>query len=248
MLGLTENKSDFFNFIDKIDADIVCFQEFGYWGKDRYNITKNMKKRYKYSHIWYKNQSKSLSWGVATFSKYPIGNKKKIDYESEYNVSIYSDIVIDEDTIRVINNHLESNKFSMKDLKQYQSLKNNMTKDEILETSMLLPRKLGIAYKIRALQARTVAGEIKNSPYATVVCGDFNDVPESYAYSKIKGNLTDLCASVCWGYQYTFRQSGMFVNIDHILLDKRLTPLSMYIPHKKFSDHYPLVGTFGIGY
>jgi endonuclease/exonuclease/phosphatase family metal-dependent hydrolase len=248
MLGLAENKGDFFKFIDEVDADIVCFQEFGYWGKDRYNIAENMKKRYKYSHIWYKNQSKSLSWGVATFSKYPVTNKKKIDYESKYNVSIYSDIAINEDTVRVINNHLESNKFSMKDLKQYQDLKNNLTKEEILETSMLLPKKLGIAYKIRALQARTVAAEIKNSPYETVVCGDFNDVPESYAYNKIKGNLTDLRTSTCWGYQYTFRQSGMFVNIDHILLDKRLIPLSMQIPHKIFSDHYPLVGTFGIGH
>jgi len=238
---------NFFKFIAETDANIVCFQEFGYYTeKERDNFLMEMNKKYPYSHIWYKNQSKSQSWGVSTFSKFPIIFKKKINFESKYNVSIFSDIVVNKDTIRIFNNHLESNKFSMNDIKKYQSAGNNLSGGELKYVSAMLSQKLGDAYKIRAVQARIVASEIKKSPYKNIVCGDFNDVPESYAYHKIKGNLTDLYTSTAWGYRYTFYANGMFVGIDHILIDKSFVPIKLSIPRKKFSDHYPVVGIFGI--
>jgi len=203
-------------------------------------------KYYPYSHIWYKTQTKKHSWGAATFSKYPIINKQKIDYESVYNISIYSDIVIDNDTIRVINNHLESNKFSLADIKKYIELNEKFSGDELKNISLMFSQKLGAAYKIRAAQAITVRKTIDSSPYKIIVCGDFNDVVESYTYNKIKGRLQDLFTSTGWGYRYSFRTNGMFVGIDHILLDQKLVPLSLEIPRKKFSDHFPIIGRIGI--
>jgi len=249
MLGMVrdKDKQDFFNFITEADADIVCFQEFGYYTeKDRDSFLSEMKKNYPYSHIWYKNQKKTHSWGVATFSKFPIIYKQKIDYDSKYNISVFSDIVVNNDTIRVFNNHLESNKFSMADIKQYQNMGNNFSGSEFKDISSLLSRKLADAYKIRAVQARIVAGEIKKSPYKNIVCGDFNDVPESFAYHTIKNGLTDLYTATAWGYRYTFYTKGMLVGIDHILIDKSFVPIELTLPRKKFSDHYPVVGVFGI--
>ena len=248
-LRMVRNKQtpDFFKFIAEVDADIVCFQEFGYYKeKDRDEFLAEMKKNYPYSHIWYKNQSQGSSWGVATFSKFSIIFKQKIDFASEYNISVFSDIVVKNDTIRVFNNHLESNKFSMADIKLYQNAGNNFSGNELKNLSSLLSQKLGDAYKIRAVQARIVADDIKKSPYKNIVCGDFNDVPQSYAYHKIKNDLTDLFTSTAWGYRYTFYTKGMLVGIDHILIDKSFVPISLTIPRKKFSDHYPVVGVFGI--
>jgi exonuclease III len=248
-LGILQrsDKHKFFDFIAETDADIVCFQEFGYYySKDRDNFLAEMKKIYPYKHIWYKNQSKYQSWGVATFSKFPIIYKQKINFESKYNVSVFSDIVVNQDTVRVFNNHLESNKFSTKDIKKRQNDGNGFSSSEIANISSVLSRKLADAYKIRAVQARIVAQEIKKSPYKNIVVGDFNDVAESYTYSKIRGGLIDLCSSTSWGYRYTFYTNGMYVGIDHILLDKSFVPLSSKIPHKKFSDHYPVIGKFGI--
>jgi endonuclease/exonuclease/phosphatase family metal-dependent hydrolase len=246
--GSTKNIGETLNFIDEVNADIICFQEFGFWGKKNSQVLQWLADHYPYNHICYKNQSKLVSWGVATFSKYPIIEKVKIDYESKYNSSIYSDIVIENDTIRVINNHLESNKFTIKDLRQYQDLKYKLKKDNILNISSLLSHKLGLAYKIRAKQTRKVADVVKTSPYKTIACGDFNDVPESYAYYQIKCNLINLYSATSWGYHYSFRQKGMWVAIDHILVDKNLLPISMEVPKKTFSDHLPLVGKFGIKY
>ena len=246
-LRMLKHTQEFFDFVAETDADIICIQEFGYYlEKNRDDFLAEMKKKYPYNHIWYKNQSKSHSWGVATFSKYPIIFKKKIDFESQYNVSIFSDIVVNEDTIRVFNNHLESNKFSMNDIKQYQNAGNNFSSNELKSVSSMLSRKLADAYKIRAVQARIVASEIKKSPYKNIACGDFNDVPESYAYHKVKGNLIDLHTATSWGYRYTFYTKRMLVGIDHILIDKSFNPLQFSIPRKKYSDHYPVVGVFGI--
>ena len=244
-LGSVRDFDQFMGFIDSIDADIVCFQEFGYYVHHKDRLKKAMEKNYPYSHIWYKNQSRNYSWGVATFSKHPVINKKKIEYSSRYNVSIYSDIDIGDDTIRVINNHLESNKFTLADIRQYRTLDNDLSGNNILNTSSLFSRKLGEAYKIRATQAAMVKAAIDSSPYKSVVCGDFNDVTESYAYSKIKDGLTDLFTATAWGYRYSFRSNYMLVGIDHILIDHRLIPLSRTIDRKNYSDHYPLIGIFG---
>ncbi|MDR0830074.1 MAG: endonuclease/exonuclease/phosphatase family protein [Prevotellaceae bacterium] len=247
-LNKKAEREQFFDFIAETDADIVCFQEFGYRNeKDRDFFLAEMKKNYPYSHIWYKNQAKTNAWGVATFSKFPIIFKKKIEFESKYNVSVFSDIVVNEDTVRVFNNHLESNKFSMTDVDKYYSIVGKSSKEEdgILDITSVLSQKMSDAYKIRAVQARIVAREIKKSPYKKIVCGDFNDVVESYAYHTIKGNLTDLYTSTSWGYRYTFYTKRMYVGIDHILIDKHFKPLSTKILHKKFSDHYPVVGEFG---
>lgn len=239
---------DFMHFIDSVDADVVCFQEFGYYqnDKNKNRLRQAMKKRYPYSHIWYKNQTKSYSWGVATFSKYPIINKKKIEYSSLYNISIYSDLVVDGDTIRLINNHLESNKFTLSDIKQYRTLNDDLSSDNIKNISSLLSRKMGKAYKIRSSQAIIVRKDIDDSPYRTVVCGDFNDVVESYTYKKIKGNHIDLFTATSWGYRYTFNSNYMHVGIDHILIDRSFAPISFSIDRMNFSDHYPITGKFGI--
>ena len=48
-------------------------------------------------------------------------------------------------------------------------------------------------------QADTIAKYIQQSPYPVIVCGDFNDVPGSYAYRTVKGNLQDVFVKI-WKY------------------------------------------------
>lgn len=232
--------------VEEIDADIVCLQEFGFYTNHNllteYQILKQLRETYPYRHLWYKNQCGNLSWGVATFSKYPIIKKEKINYSSSYNVSIYSDIVIEQDTVRVFNNHLESNKFTSHDVKHYKSLAERFSGKDLWSVTERFSYKLGSAYRVRAKQARSVKASISESPYPVVVCGDFNDVPQSYAYRTIAKDLCDIKTATSWGYNYTFHDNGMLVTIDHVLVsEKQITPLSYDIIKKKYSDHYPIV-------
>ena len=234
------------NVIEEADADIVCLQEFGCYTSHnlltQHQIVSAFRKHYPYKHLWYKNQRDNVSWGVATFSKYPIINKAKVEYSSAYNVSIYSDVVIDSDTVRVFNNHLESNKFTMRDVKHYKSLSDDFSREKFWLITEKLSYKLGAAYRVRAHQARAVRASIEESPYPVVVCGDFNDVPQSYAYRTIAKNLDDIETTTSWGYNYTFHANGMFVDIDHVLVSQqKITPLHYSVIRESYSDHYPVL-------
>lgn len=234
------------NLIEETDADIVCLQEFGFYTSHNllteYQILSRLRKHYPYRHLWYKNQNSNVSWGIATFSKYQIIKKKKIDYASAYNVSMYSDIVIGSDTVRVFNNHLESNKFTIHDVKHYRSLSEDFSREKLWLITENMSYKLGAAYRVRAQQARTVSEAITQSPHPVVVCGDFNDVPQSYTYRTIAQGLCDIQFATSWGYNYTFYTNGMLVNIDHVLVnEKYITPLAYNIIHESYSDHYPVI-------
>ncbi len=246
MFGEGRCFNEIFSFIEEKNPDIVCLQEFGFYKKsrlDRNFVFQKFKKYYPYQHVWYKNQFKNKDYGVVTFSKYPIVKKQKIFYNSKYNISVFSDIVVGNDTIRVFNNHLESVKFSVKE----KSDVNELNSEEILsqETLVLtesLLRKLGSAFQIRAKQADEVAYVINQSPYKTIVCGDFNDMPISYTYHKIKGCQNDLYVSTSCGFDYTYHDMAMLLRIDHIFVSPDFVPIDCEIFHIDFSDHDPVLG------
>lgn len=237
--------------IEDSNADIVCIQEFGFYNYTNQltedQILKRFQTNYPYRHLWYKNQKGKFSWGVATFSKYPIIKKKKVEYASAYNVSVFSDIIINKDTIRIFNNHLESNKLTMNDFKNYKLLSENPNREKFLSVTEQMSTKLSSAYRGRARQARIIAEEIRKSPYPVIVCGDFNDVPQSYTYHTISEGLCDVITATKYGYNYTFHNNGILVNIDHVLLNENyFTPISATIIHEPYSDHYPLLTEFQI--
>lgn len=252
LMSEVEDIKNILELIKENDADIVCLQEFGFYKqRRRYNqqeILDAVDALYPYRHVWYKNQFKSMSYGLLTLSRYPIVNKQKIQYLSKNNVSIYSDLVIQNDTIRLINNHLESNHLTKIALKSV--FKDDIEKVEakqVFKVSGKLVRHLNEAAVIRAQQARVVAQEIKKSPYPVVVAGDFNDVPISFCYQKILGPLQDLYVqSGDWGYYYTFNAYLLYFPIDHIFLPKDFQAIDCKVLKVPYSDHYPMVGEFAL--
>lgn len=233
-------------FIKECDADIVCLQEFGHYhryGTSKKDILKFFDSIYPYRHIWFKNQNKWGENGLATFSRYPIVKKKKIEYKSADNISIYSDIVINGDTIRLINNHLESNRLNKEDRKFAEKLideKNN--KQEILDAGMKIGSRLVTGAKNRMQQASAVRQTIEETNHPTIALGDFNDVPLSFTYNTIKKDMQDAYAEAGnWGYHWTYNKSIMLFPIDHILTSKEFDITDCTVHREmKISDHYPV--------
>lgn len=230
-------------FILDTDADIVCLQEFAVSPKEEYLTQKDVLsifRKYPYHHIWYKQEQNWAKSGVATFSKFPILNKENIPIKSRYNVSIYSDIIVNNDTIRLFNNHLESNKLTERDRELPVQLKDGFNTDKLSGTTLHLSRKLGNAYKKRAMQADTIACIISQSPYKVIVCGDFNDHPVSYAYTKIKSNMKDAFAENGFGLGWTLNLSIYKFRIDFMLYDDAIASDNFKISKVNYSDHYPI--------
>lgn len=233
--------------LDK-DPDIVCIQEYSANASKEHLTHEDLLQifnKYPYKHIHYKNNSGSWSrFGVATFSKYPIIQKNTIKFESVNNSAIYSDINVNGKIFRLVNCHLESNKITEMDKvlakELARDLKDNLDTKNFQGTTKILSGKLGAAYIARAAQADAVARNIRNSPYKVLVAGDFNDVPASYAYTKIKGNLMDAYEENGLGLGWTYNESVFRFRIDFILHDPGLEVTHFEREKVRYSDHFPL--------
>lgn len=247
-----ENYNKTIDYILEQDADIVCLQEFGYYNSIEFlsasDILTSFAKKYKYRHIAYKlNWGGKSTYGVATFSKFPIIKKNEIEYDSKYNHTIYSDLKIFGDTVRLFNCHLESNQLTQDDKKKMLELvEDDSNQQKISETTGLLTKKLGSAYKKRAHQATLVAEKIKETHHDILVVGDFNDSPISFAYKTLKVGLSDAFVETSSGIGISYNEIPFLYRIDYILHNDKFLAGNFKIDKTKLSDHYPISCTLQI--
>lgn len=231
-------------YILNADADIVCLQEFAVSENERQFQSDDFERifsMYPYKHVSFQLDKWRMNIGLATLSKYPIIEKRNVDYDAEFNLSIFTDVVIGSDTLRIVNNHLESNRITSKDMKQTAELKNDFSSQKLTGITKYLSQKMGVAFKVRANQVDEVAKVIKDSPYKIISCGDYNDVPASYAYTKVKGELKDAFRETGRGLGWTFVNMPLYCfRIDYIMYDKSFQSANYKRGNLKASDHYPI--------
>ncbi|MGC9375403.1 MAG: endonuclease/exonuclease/phosphatase family protein [Bacteroidales bacterium] len=238
-------KDEIFQFINHGNFSIICLQDFFTRNKgdlSETDIHKKLNQQYQ-SHIGYAVEKTNQNLGVATYSKHPIVNQGIIKFNQSFNVSIYTDIVMGADTLRVFNIHLQSIRFNQDNYKfitNSKTLKENEKLKEIKDIST----RLRDAFIKRANQAETLSKLIKKSPYPVILCGDFNDVPVSYTYQTLKSNLKDSFVSAGQGIGNTYIGKFPSFRIDYIFYSKELECKSFNIHNVRLSDHYPLTGEF----
>ena len=180
-------------------------------------------------------------FGIIIFSKYPIINKKQVsEYPHNYNsIFQYADIVKANDTFRVFNLHLQSLRFTPGNLKYID--KPSMKDEADLEKSKSLISKLKNGFLKRQLQAGRIREEMNKSIYPNIVCGDFNDVPNSYSYNIIGKGMKNTFVEKGSGLGRTFSGISPTLRIDNIFVDKRFSVQQFTRVQEKLSDHYPIV-------
>jgi len=236
-----EARNEIFGYIHDKDPDIICFQEFfvpeteQFNEKDFYTILGNTP----YRHIYYtSHQEGGAKFGIATFSKYPIVNRKNISFENSLHSAIFTDIRFNTRVIRIFNVYLQSNRLHKENYHVIDSLllKSNRQINEI----QLISSRLKNAYIKRAGQADELSGYINSSPYPAIVCGDFNDTPVSYAYRKIRGNMKDAFQESGRGFGNTYSGSFPAFRIDYIFHSRELQSVEFVTDEIGLSDHYPV--------
>lgn len=230
-------------YIREQKADIVCMQEFETYKNNKHLTLTEVKQylsSYPYSYIDFKIYKGQRQYGLAVFSKYPLLHKRTLHYDSNTNISNCCDIVIGTDTLRLFNNHLESNRLTEHDLSLLTNIQ-DMSSDDMRSSAGSIAHKLRHAYQFRSQQADYICREIQASPYPVIVCGDFNDVPVSYLYKHISKNLRDaFLESNRWGTGHTFNGKGLGWRIDYILYSNKCRAYDFRIDKLPYSDHYPI--------
>ena len=238
-------KNEVLQYLVKQDADIICLQEVDVYKDAHYltlgDVKKTLGKKYPYSYLDFSIYDKRHQFGTMVWSKYPLINKQSIHYESRGNLSNRCDVVVSGDTIRLINNHLESYNFTAEDLAEADSLRSY---EGILSSLKRLKAKWDRAIPLRNKQAQIVRQEIEESPYPVIVTGDFNSIAFSYAYLQISKGLHDAWREVHpWSWGATCEHRGIGLRIDYIFCSDPLRPTGCEIPAAKGSDHKPVVAT-----
>jgi len=237
-----ETKQKIFDLLKKESPDVICFQEF--FTSESHDYEYDIKDTLRsilscrYSHLYYtiSLHDNKDHWGIATYSRYPIINKKSLVFDSKRRRAfLYSDMVVGKDTLRVMNVHLESIGFKAED---YKFLENLGEEDqEELEGALNITRRLKRAFERRSTQADMVQAEIRKSPYPVIVCGDFNDTPSSYTYRTVSEGMEDAYRISGSGSGKTYIGVFPSFRIDYILHSKSLLSSGYTRLDEKLSDH-----------
>ncbi len=218
---------DIVEFVESEDPSIICFQEF-----QSYHLKNDMLKNYPYVANNFENQKDNISVNLAVYSKYKIINSEKLVFPDTYNGGLFIDMIVQTDTVRVFNLHLQSFAVRPNNLKY--------------ERSDRLFVRLRDSFEKQLQQAEIIREFINNSPYKVIVAGDFNNTQFSKVYFNIKGNLKDTFLEAGRGYGETIKFWKFPFRIDMILTDPSIEVLS----HKNYkidiSDHEPIMATFKI--
>ncbi|MDQ2862426.1 MAG: endonuclease/exonuclease/phosphatase family protein, partial [Bacteroidota bacterium] len=232
------------NLIKNQNADVLCFEEYFDLINERHfrpNATTITSLGYPYHYFVSSDFGKNdFETGIAIFSKYPIVDTANYSFKEERTGEhlLYADIKVNEKTFRVFATHLQSVHFEGKDyanLRRIASARKPSFRD-----SRDIVSKLKRGYVSRYKQASLVSEKIKESPYTSFICGDFNDVPNSSTYFKIKGNFQDAFLQKGFFIGRTFRFISPTLRIDYILADKKFKVTQFQRIKVPYSDHYPV--------
>lgn len=251
MFNLYEDKislrsREMISWVANHDADIKCIQEF--YHKDKSKIFTSINKvsrkgdyQFHMAPLFGSLAKKHRDvLGVAIFSRYPIINKGDINFgDQSLNKAIYVDLVIKKDTIRVFNVHLHSMSIKTDSLFSAEAYKD--IKENYLDTF----RRLKKGFITRGRQTHILEDYIKASPYKVIVCGDFNDIPYSYTYQKMRELLNNAFEEAGNGFGFTYNGKLFFLRIDNQFYDKSLNATGFYTNRRiPFSDHFPITATY----
>ncbi len=242
-----EIKKQMIALVKEYKPDVACFQEMvGSDSVSGINYLGDIQNNLEFGNFYYSYNVKidydqDHHFGIIIFSRFPLLKKETVsEYPHDYNsIFQFVDILYYQDTVRMFNIHLQSLRFDEKNL---QYIDNPSVKDDKgIKESKTIIRKFKKGFQRRGRQADRIHEEIRKSPFPVVVCGDFNDVPNSYAYLKVGGGLQNAFVKKGDGLGRTYNLISPTLRIDNIFVDKRFTIEQFTRVRKKLSAHFPLI-------
>ena len=252
MLGVTNNaykqkrnRDEIAKLVTSLHPDIICMQEFSNSTYPNYPLANNIGQFTKECPYYflsrdYVNKDGRYASGVIIFSKYPIIDSGKTKYPGAPAESIiYADVVKAGDTIRMFTTHMQSFQFTAGDYANIARIKER--DEDVLQATENVSAKMKVAFEKRTVQARIVRTETDKCKLPSIICGDFNDVPNSYVYQHIRGERQDAFLAASFGIGRSFNALAPTLRIDYILPDDNFNIQQFQMIDEGLSDHHLLV-------
>jgi endonuclease/exonuclease/phosphatase family metal-dependent hydrolase len=152
---------------------------------------------------------------------------------------MHADIKVNNDTIRVYTTHLQSLQFRKSDYDKIDQIKE--ADDGLVSNSKTIFSKMKKGLSYRKIQTDIVRQVLDDSPYPFLLCGDLNDVPNSYTYFTIKGDLQDAFLKKGFGIGRSFSSLSPTLRIDYLFADDHFKINQFNRVVKNYSDHYLII-------
>jgi hypothetical protein len=163
--------------------------------------------------------------------------KGEVDLDDSHSgLAIYTTMLIGDDTVRVYNIHLQSIHLGKDGYEVIDELMKKQDLEDVNGGKMVL-RQMKKGFIKRAEQAEIIAKHISECEYKVIVCGDFNDVPTSFAYQTISKGLEDSFSQAGTGLGSTYVRVPFF-RIDNILFSEGFEALEHTVHPYELSDHF----------
>lgn len=239
-------RDSIFNFLEEQKADVFCFQEF-YHEKNRRNFVQ-LDAVFRVTDTRYYMSSeldtglKFRYSGTYIFSKFPIVNSGDVEIVTDYEREgkcVFADIQFNDSTIiRVYNFHLASIRYRDDEYTFVERL-NHRTEinEENKATGIRVAKMFLHASRRRSNELKFVLRHAEGSPYPTIMCGDLNDTPSSFAYSQFRTLFEDAFQQAGRGFGKTYSGRMPANRIDYIFHSEDFATQAFSIQKEVLSDH-----------
>ncbi len=226
------------------NADIVCLQEFFHsYDSAWYHNLDYMRDSLNYPYYFYSHDADGDNHftGSVIFSRFPIIDSGLIRYPRPTlpEALMHADIRLKNRIIRVYTTHLQSLQLGKSDYERIERIKG--VEEGLVSNSKTIFSKLKKGVTNRKIQTDIIRQVLGDSPYPVIFCGDLNDIPNSYTYFQIKGDMQDAFLKKGFGIGRTFTAISPTLRIDYIFADRRFRIHQFRRIAKNYSDHYMLV-------
>lgn len=213
--------------------DVICSQET--YGPFYREVARRLGFEYSFN----------LKKGTVIISRFPIAAGGDIPFGKTQNSTLWADIKGPQGkTFRVYNVHLQSNKVSAKTEKMLEP--GEIDQDKAFEEIGFVLNRVGAATAVRTEQAERIRLHQNDCPHPSLICGDFNDTPNSWVYRHLSEGMTDAFQTAGFGRGTTYAGSLPMLRIDYVLAAPAIDVYDCTIARNPaFSDHYPVFAVLG---
>ena len=228
---------DILRLIDEQDPDIICLQEFNARLAARSEEFSLLEEKYESAGFGRTAAPDSMYEApLAILSKFRILRSRTLLTPAS---SVWADVLVGDDTVRVFNNHLHSTAINAAD-NEYIT-EHRFLSDTARETKIRsIVERLRENSVLRAAQVDSIARVVGETRTRRIICGDFNDTPMSYVYRTMARGSRDAFRVCGSGYSHTFRGFFNTLRIDYVL-SRGLEPVTYETLPVEYSDHHPVV-------